>query len=219
MEGRLTQSQIDRIATEDRLFPDPLLRENIPLERVLPRNVKNQIGDNFELPTAGALLEELYAEEATKALKETVQTWFNNSDDISKNYQRLSQTLAGWGALRNHPNFDGVYDSLEQRGLLPDILLLYSKGQARHDFSREYLDRAVNRPYNLPADGPYKGSPNPVAELACRYAQRNFEAINRSGDSFVTRIGLNPFRDRDVIEPSDIEAHWQAARERRQKGH
>jgi len=77
MERRLTQSQIDRIATEDRLFPDPLLRENIPLERVLPRNVKDQIGDNFELPTAGALLEELYAEEATKALKETVKNWFN----------------------------------------------------------------------------------------------------------------------------------------------
>lgn len=210
MESRLTREQVEQMRNEaDKLFPDPLLRQNIPSESFFPQYMIERVGDNLEFPLSGALLDDLYASDATRLLKETIDSVKHSRDDCGVKYQQLNQTLAGWGALRGHPNLEGVYQSLERQGVLPDLLRLSieSRGSG-HRMSRDYLDRFVNKPAWVHGSGPYRGSREPVVELANMYAHRNFDEINRAGDSLVSRMGLNPFRDRDTLGFSDIEQHY-----------
>jgi hypothetical protein len=213
VEKRLSPEEIRQMRSdEDRLFPDPLLRQNIPLERLLPDYMVKSVGDNLEFPQSGQLLSDLYEKDATRLVRETITAWADGSDDVGQKYHELNRTLAGWGALRGHPNMEGVYEALDRQGVLPDLMMLFVHGRGGIDYTREYLDRFIDKPAYVNSDGPYKGGREPVVELGARYLRRNFDAVNRDGDSLVTRMGLNPFRERDKVDFPEVMRHWRKPR-------
>jgi hypothetical protein len=174
------------------------------------------VSEDFQLPNAARMLEDLYAAEATKQLERAVRA-LHGAGDEGRSRGALNQALGGWGALHGHPNLENVYRTLEKQGALPDILLLASESFSPRGISRAGANHLLYYGNQVDREGPFRGTYDPVRELALLYVRRNFDAISQSGDSFFTRIGLNPWRDRTMIDSYDIQSHQNQERQRQER--